>query len=169
MMEVFEATRTVLAVREYQEKAVPPDVVRRIIEAGRLTGSSMNRQPWRFIVIDGRETLRRLGAMARTGPYIAQAPLAVVVAIEKTKFSVSDASRAIQSMILTAWSEGVASNWVGFFELDGVKPLLNIPDELDVLAIVPFGYPVRAVGKGRKQRKPLNEVACHGRFGQPFE
>jgi nitroreductase len=168
MMEVFEAARTVLAVREYQEKAVPPDVVRRIVEAGRLTGSGMNRQPWQFIVVDDRETLRQLGAVARTGPYIARAPLAIVVAIERTKFSVSDASRAIQSMILTAWSEGVVSNWVGFFDLDDVKPLLGIPDDLDVLAIVPFGYPVRAVGKGRKQRKPLNEVAYRGRFGQPL-
>jgi nitroreductase len=94
MMEVFEAARTVLAVREYQEKAVPPDVVRRIVEAGRLTGSSMNRQPWQFIVVDDRETLRQLGAVARTGPYIAQAPLAIVAVIERTKFSVSDASRS---------------------------------------------------------------------------
>ncbi|HEU0179827.1 MAG TPA: nitroreductase family protein [Blastocatellia bacterium] len=169
MMEVFDAVRTVLAVREYQEKDVPPDVVRRIVEAGRLTGSSMNGQPWRFIVVEDRETLRRLGAMARTGPYVAQAPLAIVVAIERTKFSVSDASRAIQSMILTAWSEGVVSNWVGFFGLDGVKPLLGIPDDLDVLAIVPFGYPVRAIGKGIKRRNPLNKVAYRGRFGQPFE
>jgi nitroreductase len=156
-------------VRQYNEKAVPPDVVRRIVEAGRLTGSGMNRQPWRFIVVDDRKTLRQLGTVARTGPYVAQAPLAIVVAIERTKFSVSDASRAIQSMILTAWSEGIASNWVGFFDLDGVKPLLGIPDDLDVLAIVPFGYPVRAVGKGKKQRKPLNEVAYRERFGQPFE
>jgi nitroreductase len=169
MMEVFEAVRTVLAVREYQEKAVPQDIVRRIVDAGRLSGSGMNRQPWQFVVVEDRETLRSLGALAKTGPYIAQAPLAIVVAIERTKFSVSDASRAIQSMILTAWSEGIVSNWVGFFELDGVKRLLGIPDDLDVLAIIPFGYPVRAVGKGKKQRKPLNEVAYRGRFGQPFE
>ncbi|HEY7182241.1 MAG TPA: nitroreductase family protein [Blastocatellia bacterium] len=169
MMEVFEAVRTVLAVREYQEKGVPPDVVRRIVDAGRLTGSGMNAQPWRFIVVEDRETLRRLGDMARTGPYVAQAPLAIVVVIERTKFSESDASRAIQSMILTAWSEGVGSNWVGFFGLDGVKPLLGVPDDLDVLAILPFGYPVRAVGKGKKQRKPLNKVANRERFGQPFD
>ena len=168
-MEVFEAVRTVLAVREYQEKAVPPDIVKRIVEAGRLTGSSMNRQPWRFIVVDDRKMLRQLGAVARTGPYVAQAPLAIVVAIERTKFAVSDASRAIQSMILTAWSEGVGSNWVGFFDLDEVKPLLGIPDELDALAIVPFGYPAHAVGKGKKRRKPLSEVAYHGWFGQPFK
>jgi nitroreductase len=73
----------------------------------------MNRQPWHFIVVDNREMVRQLGALAQTGPYIARAPLAIVVAIEKTKFSISDASRAIQSMILTAWSEGVGSNWSG--------------------------------------------------------
>jgi len=168
-MEVYEAVRTVLAVRKYQEKPVPPDVIRRLVEAGWLTGSATNSQPWYFIVVEDRDTLRRLGALARTGPYVAQAPLAIVVAIERTKFSVSDASRAIQSMILTAWSEGVGSNWVGFLNLDEVKPLLSIPADLDVLAIVPFGYPAQAVGKGQKRRKPLSEVAHRGRFGQPFE
>jgi len=113
-MQVFDAVRTVLAVRNYQDKPVPPDVVRRIVEAGRLTASSRNGQPWHFIVVENRDTLRQLGALARTGPYIAQAPLAIVVAIAKTEFAVSDASRAIQSMILAAWSEGVGSNWVGF-------------------------------------------------------
>jgi nitroreductase len=168
-MEAFEAVRTVLAVRTYQDKPLPPDVVRRIVEAGRLTASAMNAQPWHFIVVENRDTLRQLGALARSGPYVAQAPLAVVVAIEKTRFAVSDASRAIQSMILTAWSEGVGSNWVGFLGLTEVKPLLGIPDDLDVLAIVPFGYPAQAIGQGKKQRKLLSEVAHLGRFGQPFE
>ncbi len=71
-MEVFEAVRTLLAVRNYQDKSVPPEVVRRIIEAGRLTGSGMNRQRWHFIVVESRDTLRQLGALAKTGPYIAQ-------------------------------------------------------------------------------------------------
>jgi nitroreductase len=168
-MEVFEAVRTVLAVRSYKETPVPPDLVRRIVEAGRLTGSAVNGQPWHFIVVDDRDTLQRLGALARSGPYVAQAPLAVVVAIQKTRFSIADAARAIQSMILTAWSEGVGSNWVGFMGLDDVKSLLGIPGELDVLAIIPFGYPPRAIGKGKKNRKPLSEVAHRGRFGQPFE
>lgn len=168
-MDVFDAVRTVLAVRGYQDRPGPPDTVRRIVEAGRLTGSSMNGQPWHFIVVQNRETLRRLGAVVRTGPYIAQAPLAVVVAIEKTRFAVSDGSRAIQSMILTAWSEGVGSNWAGFLGLTEVKSLLGIPDTLDVLAVVPFGYPAQAAGRGRKQRKPLAEVAHRERFGRPFE
>lgn len=168
-MDVFEAVRTILAVRQYQDRPVPPEVVRRIVEAGRLTGSSMNGQPWHFIVVENRDTLRQLGALARSGRYIAQAPLAIVVALEESRFGVSDGSRAIQSMILTAWAEGVGSNWVGFHGLPEVKPLLGIPDHLEILAIVPFGYPAQEVGKGKKQRKPLGEVAHRERFGQPFE
>ena len=167
-MDVFEAVHTILAVRRYQDRPVPEDVLRRIVEAGRLTGSAGNMQPWHFIVVQDRDTLRQLGALAPTGPYIAQAPLAIVVAIDKTRFAVSDASRAIQSMLLTAWSEGVGSNWVGFGGLEDVKALLNIPAELDLLAILPFGYPVGAVGRGKKQRKPLREVAHRERYGQPF-
>jgi nitroreductase len=168
-MEVFDAVRTVLAVRHYQDKPVPAEIIRRIVEAGRLTGSSMNRQPWHFIVVESGDTLRQLGALAKTGLYIAQAPLAIVVAIERTTFSVSDGSRAIQSMILTAWSEGVGSNWVGFRGLNEVKSLLGIPDELEVLGIIPFGYPARPIGKGKKKRKSISEVAHHERFGQFFE
>jgi nitroreductase len=167
-MEAFEAVRTVLAVRNYQDQPLPPQLMRRIVEAGRLTASGMNGQPWHFIVVENPETLRQLGRLARSGPYIAGAAAAVVVAIEKTKFAVSDASRAIQSMILTAWSEGVGSNWAGFLGLTEVKSLLGIPEDLDLLAILPFGYPAQAHGRGKKQRKALSEVAHRERFGQPF-
>ncbi|HZA61182.1 MAG TPA: nitroreductase family protein, partial [Actinomycetota bacterium] len=80
----------------------------------------------------------------------------------------SDASRAIQSMVLTAWAEGVGSNWTGFTGMDEVAAILGIPDEYDVVAVVPFGYPTRKLGKGRKRRKPLAEVASRDRFGRPF-
>ena len=167
-MDVFETVRTVLAVRAFQPEPTPVEVVRRIVESAWLTGSSINGQPWHFIVVENRVTLKKLGALARTGPYIAQAPLAVVVAMEQSPYAVSDASRAIQSMILTAWSEGVGSNWVGFQNLAQIKPLLEIPDGLEVIAILPFGYPVKKLGKGRKNRKPLAQVAHRERFGQPF-
>jgi nitroreductase len=168
-MEVFDAVRTVLAVRRYRDTPVAPDVVRRIVEAGRLTGSSMNRQPWHFVVVDDRDMLKRLGAAASSGPYIAEAPLAIAVAVEKaSRFGVSDGSRAIQSMMLTAWSEGVGSNWVGFLGLSEAKTLLGIPDQLELLAIVPFGYPAQPGGHGNKQRKPIGAVAHRGAFGKPF-
>ena len=167
--DVFDAIRTLLAVRSYESKPVPEALIRQIVEAGRLTGSGMNGQPWHFIVVRDPETLRRLGDLASSGRYTAQAPLAIVVATDKSRFAVSDASRAIQSMLLTAWADGVGSNWVGFGGLDKVKAVLDIPASLDVLAILPFGYPARAVGKGKKQRKPLREVAHLERYGRPFE
>ena len=92
-----------------------------------------------------------------------------MVAVDKTPFAVSDASRAIQSMLLTAWADGVGSNWVGFGGLDEVKALLQVPAELEVLAILPFGYPVESLGRGKKQRKPLEAVAHRERYGQPFD
>jgi nitroreductase len=168
-MEVFEAVRTMLAVRRYLDRAVPETIVQRIVEAGRLTGSAMNLQPWHFIVVQDRDTLRRLGGLARSGPYVAEAPLAIVVAVDRTGYAVSDASRAIDSMMLTAWAEGVGSNWVGFGGLDKVNALLGIPSELDVLAILPLGYPADRIGRGKKKRKPLRAVAHRERYGQPFE
>ena len=169
-MDAFAALRTLLAVRSYQAKPVPDAVVRRILEAGRLTGSGMNGQPWHFIVVRDREMLKKLGASASSGPYIAQAPLAVVVATDKkSRFGVSDASRAIQSMLITAWADGVGSNWVGFGGMETARTLLEIPASLDVLAVLPFGYPARAVGKGKKQRKALRDVAHSEKYGKPFE
>ncbi|HZC79067.1 MAG TPA: nitroreductase family protein [Ktedonobacterales bacterium] len=168
-METFEAIRTLLAVRAYRDTPIPEDVVREIVEAGRLTASASNGQPWHFIVVQDKDTLRQLGALATTGPYIAQAPLAVVVGISAgNPYGVSDASRAIQDMLLAAWSRGVGGNWVGARNAAAVKPVLGIPDDVDVLAIVPFGYPAQPVGAGKKQRKPLGEVASRERFGQPF-
>lgn len=109
-MEVSEAVRTLLAVRSYRDTPVPEETLHRILEAGRLSASAMNEQPWHFIVVGDRDTLRRLGELASTGPYIAGAPLAIAVAIDKGPLAVSDASRAIQSMLLTAWADGVGSN-----------------------------------------------------------
>ncbi len=169
-MDVFAAVKTVLAVRSYEKVPVPAEVVAQIVEAGRLTGSSMNRQPWHFIVVENQETLNRLGQLARSGPYLAEAPLAIAVAIEKESiYGVSDASRAIQSMVLTAWDAGVGSNWIGFQNLSEVAALLGVPNSYEVLAVLAFGYPTRDLGKGQKQRKPLNEVASREKFGQAFE
>ena len=61
-MDVFEAVRTALAVRQFQPRPVPPEVVRQIVDAARLTGSSMNRQPWHFVVVERPEP-RRVGIM----------------------------------------------------------------------------------------------------------
>lgn len=169
-MDVFEAVRTVLAVRQYEDKPIPPEVTRRIVEAAHLTASSRNGQPWHFIVVEERATLEKMADLAVSGPYVRQAPMAVVVAVDDDSvYGMSDASRAIQSMALVAWEEGVGSNWVGFAHFpDDLKTLLGIPDGITVIAIIPFGYPVQTTGKGKKNRKPFGDVVSRERFGQPF-
>jgi nitroreductase len=169
-MDVFEALRTIVAVRKFQDKPVPDELIHRIVEAARVTSSSRNLQPWHFVVVQDRAMLRKLGELVTTGPYIADAAFAVVVAYEKdSQFGVSDASLAIHSMMLTAWGEGVGSNWAGFSNrFAAINPLLNLPNDLDILAIIPFGYPVAELGKGIKKRKALGEVAHREKFGQPF-
>ncbi len=130
---------------------MPPEVVRRIVEAGRLSGSGMNSQPWHFIVARMTATDTPLASIARTGRYIAQAPLAIlVVAIEKTKLAPGGCRARIQSDDAHRVGGRIGSNWVGFTGLDDVKPLLGIPNDLEVLGIIPFGYPVQPGGKGKK-------------------
>ena len=168
-MDVHEAIRTLRAVRAYQDRPVPKEVVRRVLEAGRLTASASNNQPWHFVVVVDRDTLRALAEAAPTGPYIADAAMAVVVTIPHKTIAVSDASRAIQSMLLTAWGEGVGGTWAGGPSiLDPVKPLLGIPEELEVVALLPMGYPADRVGRGKKNRKPLAEIAHRERWDQPY-
>ena len=168
-MDVFDAVRTVLAVRRYDGRPIPHDVLERIVEAGRLSASSMNGQPWHLVVVTDPDTLRAIGQRVKTGPYVAEAAAAIAVAIAKSNpTAISDASRAIQSMVLTAWDAGVGSNWAGFGGLDDVRSLLGIPDSHDVLAVLPLGYPAEDRRAGRKNRKRLGEIASRGRFGQPF-
>src|SRR6266851_3520805 len=127
--QVFEAARTIMAVREYQDKEVPEEAIRRIVEAAHLTASAANRQPWHFVLVRKREALRKLGSLVRTGPYTANAAAAVIVAYEKgSKSGVSDASRAIQSMMLVAWGDGVGSNWTGLTGLENVRQEFRLSD-----------------------------------------
>ncbi|MGI8483671.1 MAG: nitroreductase family protein [Thermomicrobiales bacterium] len=152
--------------RAFQDRAVPEPVIREILEAGRLTASSMNKQPCHFVVVQDRAKLEQLAAAAKTGPYIADAPLTIVIVVDHTTWALSGASRAVQDMVLTAWSAGVGSNWVGFIgKLDTVNDLLGISADLDVVTVIPFGDPVDSIGKGKKNRKPLAELVHWGSWG----
>jgi nitroreductase len=157
-----------LAIRSYTDRPVSQESIRRILEAARLTASSRNTQEWDFVVVQDRETLQRLAQLARTGGYIGGAALMIAVVVPEQTIGYADGARAIQDMMLVAWEEGIGSNWVGNANTDEIKALLGVPQDQYVLALVPFGYPDRTVGAGRKNRKPLSEVAHAGRFGEPY-
>lgn len=167
-MEAFETIKTMLAVRDYQRKPLPEAVVTQIVEAGRLTGSAMNRQQWDFVVVRQPEALQRLGQLATNGPYIGNAAMAIAIVVADGPLGYIDGARAVQDMMVTAWAAGIGSNWVGNVNHTPIKELLAIPQDRMVLTIIPFGYPTQKVGAGRKKRKALGEVAHAEKFGQPF-
>jgi nitroreductase len=167
-MEVEHAVRTLLAVREYRPDPIPEEVVRKILEAGRLTASSRNRQEWDFVVVRDRSTLSRLGSLAKTGKFIADAPLAIAVVAAKGQSAYGDGARAVQDMMLVAWGAGVGTVWVGNMDIPEVKDLLGVPDDKQVVTVIPFGYPTKKLGAGKKKRKALAEVAHRERYGQPY-
>lgn len=167
-MSVFEAVKTMLAIRSYDDRPISDDVAERILEAARLTASSQNRQHWDFILVRDRERLQRLGELAAHGPYIAGAAMAIAVVVPDRAVGYVDGARAVQDMMLVAWDEGIGSNWVGNTNIEELKEFLNVPQERLLLTIVPFGYPDRPVGRGVKDRKPLSELVHAEEYGQPY-
>ena len=172
-MDVYDAVRSRLTVREYTPDAVPDEVVHKLLEAGRLAPSSQNLQPWHFVVVRDSETIRRLGELATQGSFIAGAPLAIAIATDDTPRAALDAGRALQQMELVAWEEGLGTCFVGIRQAEqnrAIKELLSIPDSLVLLTVLPFGYrlDVDRGSQGRKNRKSLEQVAHSERFGQPY-
>ena len=167
-MSVFECVRARIETREFKPDPVPEATLQKILEAGRWSPSQRNRQPWHFIVVQERETLQQLGAMAPSGPYLAEAPLAIAVVTDGARVPLIDGTRAISSMQLVAWEEGLGSCWVGSVDREGVKRLLGLPETCELITVLPFGYPTDAAKRLRKRRKPLEQMAHREQFGTPY-
>jgi nitroreductase len=167
-MDVNDAVHTRLTVRTFKPDPVPDDVVTKLLEAGRLAPSSRNLQPWHFIVIKNRATLTEIGRIAGSGRFVADAPMAIAIAMDNADRPDLDAGRALQQMELVAWEEGLGTCFVGLRVEEQnrrVKELLGIPQGMTLVTVLPFGYrPASVRGTGRKQRKPLSEVAHYERF-----
>lgn len=167
-MSAFECVRARIETREFKPDPVSEAALQKILEAGRWSPSQRNRQPWHFIVVQERETLQQLGAMAPSGAYLAEAPLAIAVVTEGARVPLIDGTRAISSMQLVAWEEGLGSCWVGSVDREGVKRLLGLPETCELITVLPFGYPTDAAKRLRKRRKPLEQMAHRERFGTPY-
>jgi len=115
-----------------------------------------------------RDTLRRLGELASTGRFVGDAALAIAVVVPDAPVGFMDGARATQDMMLAAWEAGVGSNWVGNANTMEIRRILNVPENRMILNITAFGYPAKAIGAGKKRRKPLSEVAHAETFGTPF-
>jgi len=168
-MDTFDSIRTKLETREYSDKPVPADVKMKVLEAGRLTGSGINSQHWRFILVDDASDLKKLASDSTSGKWVASVSFAVIVLTNpKYGFHSFDAGRAVQDMQLAAWNFGVSSRVYTGFDRDAMARDFGIPKELNLTVTVGFGYPAKKV-IGRKNRFPLDRVAYHGRYGKKLE
>jgi nitroreductase len=167
-METWACIRDRVAVRAFTAAEVPEEMVLRVLEAGRWAPSAKNSQPWHFIVVRNRSTLRELARLTGTGPYLADAPMAIVVTMIGAKFPGADAGRAIQNMVLAAWDQGLGTCWVANFDQERTRHLLGLPEEAVVVSAFPLGFPRQEGTPRGKRRKPLSEIASIERFGRPY-
>jgi len=169
-MDAYKCVATKLDVREFEPRNVPADVKLKVLEAARLTGSGINNQHWHFILVQGRDRLKRLADDSTTGPWVAQANFAVIVLTNpKFGFHVLDAGRAAQDMQVAAWNFGVISCLFTGVNLETLRKDFGIPKDLSPSVVVGFGYPAKKLTGKRKNRKPLSELASLNNYDNRLE
>ncbi|MDT7886889.1 MAG: nitroreductase family protein [Thermoproteota archaeon] len=167
-MEVYDYVIKKLDIREYSQKEIPKDIKLKILEAARSTGSGKNLQHWRFIVVKDKENLKKLADDSITGKWIVNANFAVIVLTDpKYPFHLIDAGRVVQNMQIAAWGYGIASCIFTGINKEKLRKDFNIPADLEPSVVVGFGYPIKKI-KGKKNRKPLNELVSIEKYGNPF-
>jgi nitroreductase len=152
MMDVRLAIASKRDHRDFDPRPLPPDVLERILDAGRLAGSARNRQPWRFFVAEDppdRAELARCVYIPRTVSGAAAA-VAVAVRLAGSTLGGFDAGRAAQNMMLAAWSEGVASCPNGIADPDTARAVLGVDDDETPIIVISFGVPARPRDPGRR-------------------
>lgn len=165
-MEVFECVKSLSSIRSYQNKEAPEEVMMEVLEAGRLAPSAHNDQPWEFILVRDKGVLKELEKYCISGRFISQVSFGVVVVTDpSSKWYEIDTTRAVQNMVLTAWSRGLGSCWIGRLDIDGLKSYLGIPSKLHVLTVLPFGYFDERLTGGEKFRKSPNELFHLNKYG----
>jgi nitroreductase len=167
-LDAYDAIATKLDIREFAKKHVENEIKKKILEAARLTGSSMNSQHWRFILVQDPESLASLASDSPSGKWVRGADFAVIVCVDpKIPGSVIDAGRSAQDMEVAAWNYGIGSGVFTGIKAKELRDDFGIPDGLNPAIVVGFGYPMRKL-RGRKNRKPLSEVAFLEKFGSPL-
>ena len=170
-MNVYECLRTRRTVREFKPDPVSNESLAKLLSAARWSPSSRNQQPWRLVVVRDRDTLAKLGETASTGGFLARAPLAIAIVMENADQPQMDAGRALQQMELIAWSEGMGTCFVTLTDdqRESIASLLGIPQGLELITVLPFGYR-RDDFRGRGvARKRMSELVHAERYGDPSQ
>jgi nitroreductase len=164
-MDTFLAIASKRDQREYADREIPEDVVRRVLDAGRIAGSAKNKQPWRFLVLETLELRKQVAETVYEPANVQNSMLAIAIATQGG--ATLDAGRAAQNMMLAAWNDGVTSCPNGMPDRDVTGQLLELGEEEQVITIISFGYPAKPRDPNersaeewiaRAKRKPFDEV-----------
>jgi nitroreductase len=166
--------------RRYSNKPVEKEKLGRILEAGRMSPSACNAQPWKFVVVTDPGLLKKVAQAASTkllhmNRFVDQAPVMLVIVREKPNvvskvggtiknkdYSLIDIGISSENICLQAKAEGIGSCMIGWFDEDGVRKILGIPKAKRVELIITLGYSLSEYRT--KNRKPMEEVISYDRY-----
>jgi nitroreductase len=159
-MEVKEAILNRRSIRKYIQREINQEEIMEILEAARWAPSGLNNQPWRFVIV--KEKKEKLATFTKYSYIIRGADICVAVFLDHTSSydrtkDLLSIGAAIQNMLLRAYSLGIGACWLGEIlnKKDEVNALLEIPPEMELVAVISFGYPAeRPIVK----RKELSEL-----------
>jgi nitroreductase len=172
-METWDAIRARRNVRRYADRPIPGGDLDRILDAGRRSPSSMNEQPWDFVVVTDRERLRQLAGVWRYGAHIAGSAAAVALLApassdpEARETFAFDLGQASMSMMLAAADLGIGSCHSAVGSQDTARELLGTPEDRECVIILSFGYPAGpplAPVTEPKNRRPFDDVVHRDRW-----
>jgi nitroreductase len=173
-MEFYEAIKTRRSVRSYEPDLPDQGTLDRVLEAVRLAPSGSNRQPWKFVMVTDPASRERLVAACGNQKFVGEAPIVVVACGYDVKYDrggymgdkafLVDVSIAFTHLILAARAEGLGTCWIGDFENEEVKEILEIPEDWHVVAVTPLGYPKGDAFQETDRRKPLEEIVGYEKF-----
>jgi nitroreductase len=173
-MDFSEVIKKRRSIRKFKTDEVPDDVLTKILDDARLSPTWANMQGARFIVVKESEKVKAV-AEATGQKWALGAPMFIVVCISpkasgknmnKLEYYMCDASICMEHIILSATNEGLGTCWMGWFNEQKIKEILEIPEEGRVIALTPVGYPDHTPGE--QKRKTLNEVAFKEKYGNPW-
>ncbi|MGB9135569.1 MAG: nitroreductase family protein [Candidatus Bathyarchaeia archaeon] len=168
-MDVLEAIKTRRSIRKYKPSSIPDKKLKEILESARLAPSAANRQPWSFIVVRDAERKKTLSKAANNQTFLAEAAVIVVAVgdpeVSKRWFE-KDVMIAVEHLVLSAAALGCGTCWIGAFNEAEVKSLLNIPERLGVVALLPIGIPDEA--PPTRPRKEFADVFFEDEYGKPL-
>ena len=159
--EVFEKRKS---IRKFTGEPITEDQIKTIMEAAQIAPSASNRQPYKFIVIKDDEFKKEFRKKASAQRFLEKAAV-IFVALgskEREYWYKVDIGIAVQQMTLQTAELGLGSCWIGAFERDKVRELLNVPDDWVIVALLPVGVP--AQDPPARPRKSLEELFVNDRF-----